>query len=228
MASTQPIESEPVRQLYAYHRVQLEASAISDDVIAERGYFSISTKKELAALGFKSSRVPVPALVIPTHTINGEIIYQLRPDEPRFDNGKARKYELPSGLQMRLDVPKRVRPELRNPNKDLFITEGSKKVDAAISQGLYCIGLLGVNGLRGRNEHGGITTLSDWEEIALNGRRVFIVFDSDVMTKLPVYRALERLKKFQESRKADVQIIYLPDNDGKRNLPCGRTVRQSE
>jgi len=216
MASTQPIESEFVRQMYTHHRVQLKASAISDDVIAERGYFSVSHKKELVPLGFKASRVPLPAMVIPTHTINGGVIYQLRPDQPRFDNGKARKYELQPGLQMHLDVPKRVLPKLQDPRVPLFITEGSKKVDAAISQELCCIGLLGVNCWRGRNEHGGITTLSDWNEIALNGRRVYIVFDSDVMTKPGVYRALERLKKFLESRLAEVQIIYLPGDDGKK------------
>ena len=34
------------------------------------------------------------------------------------------------------------------------------------------------------NEHGGKTALPDWEQVALNdGRDVYAVFDSDVMTK---------------------------------------------
>src|SRR5262249_190311 len=50
--------------------------------------------------------------------------------------------------------------------------------------------------------------------IALNERQVYIVFDSDVMIKDGVYRALERLKPFLESRKASVWIIYLSPGPG--------------
>jgi hypothetical protein len=151
MPSTQTIDSDTYRQLHTHHLLQLEASAIADDVIVERGYFSISSKAELSAIGFKGSRIPLPALGIPIHTITGEPIYQVRPDEPRVENGKPRKYEFPSGAQMRLDVPKRVLPKLNDPSVPLFITEGSKKVDAAISKGLCCIGVLGVNCWRGKN-----------------------------------------------------------------------------
>ncbi|MHB0912154.1 MAG: DUF3854 domain-containing protein [Armatimonadota bacterium] len=77
--------------------------------------------------------------------------------------------------------------------------------------------LLGVWNFRGRNEYDGKTVLADWEKIALNGRRVFIVFDSDVVTKKEVGGALRRLKAFLDSRGAMVQVIYLPSTeDGKK------------
>jgi hypothetical protein len=60
------------------------------------------------------------------------------------------------------------------------------------------VGLLGVWNWRGTNEHGGKVALPEWDLIALNGRQVYIVFDSDVMLKPQVHAALERLKNFLE------------------------------
>jgi hypothetical protein len=82
----------------------------------------------------------------------------------------------------------------------LFVTEGVKKGDALVSQGLCAIALIGVWNWRGTNEFGGKTALADWEHVALNGRQIYIVFDSDVMLKKEVYSALVRLKAFLESR----------------------------
>jgi hypothetical protein len=63
---------------------------------------------------------------------------------------------------------------------------------------------------RGTNEEGGKTVLADFEHIALNGRLVRIVFDSDVVTKKQVRRALERLTRWMASKDAAVSIAYLP------------------
>lgn len=76
---------------------------------------------------------------------------------------------------MRLDIPPMVRVWLNDPAKPLLITEGARKADSAVSRELCCIAVLGVWNFRGRNEHGGTTALADWELIALNGRRVYIV-----------------------------------------------------
>ena len=92
----------------------------------------------------------------------------------------------------------------------LFITEGARKADAAVSQGACCVALLGVWNFRGTNEYGGKVALPDWESVALNGRDVHVVFDSDVMLKVGVHAALARLKPFLESRSARVSVIYLP------------------
>ena len=52
--------------------------------------------------------------------------------------------------------------------------------------------------------------MADWESVALNGCTIYLAFDSDAMLKESVYIALMRLKRFLESRKAIVKIIYLP------------------
>ena len=92
----------------------------------------------------------------------------------------------------------------------MFVTEGIPKGDAAVSIGLCCIALLGVWNWRGSSEAGGKTALADWESIALNGREVYLAFDSDVTLKREVFAALARLKAFLESRGATVKIVYLP------------------
>lgn len=131
--------------------------------------------------------------------------YQLRPDSPRIDKkrGKPVKYETPTGSRVVLDVHPFARSKLADPKEPLFITEGIKKGDSLVSQGLSAIALIGVWNWRGTNEHGGKTASPDWESVALNGRKVYIVFDSDVMEKKEVYSALVRLKAFLEKRGAN-------------------------
>ena len=101
---------------------------------------------------------------------------------------------------MILDVHPSVRSMLGDPDKPLWVTEGIKKADSLVSRGCCAIALLGVWNWRGTNDAGGKIALPDWESVALNGRKVYICFDSDVMTNPQVYKALVRLKAFLESR----------------------------
>ena len=198
------------------HAEMLKASAISPDVAAARGYRSVETKADLERLGFSRAQRNAPGLLVPIHGVMGEIAtYQYRPDEPRISkSGKIIKYETPRGSRLVLDVPPGAREQLRDPAIPLFITEGSKKADAAVSVGLCCVALMGVWGWRGSNDKGGKTALADWEAIALKKRNVYITFDNDVMTKPEVYQALVRFKAFLDQRGARVKIIYLPGEDG--------------
>jgi hypothetical protein len=207
--------------LLPQHAALIRASAISDVVAEARGYRSLTTKADAARLGFNRTQQNVPALLVPVWTVVGEIgTYQLRPDLPRVVNGKAIKYESPSGSGMVLDVPPMVRPFLGNPAVPLFVTEGARKADAAVTSKLACVALLGVWNWRGRNPQGGSTALPDWESVALKGRTVYVVFDSDVMGKTAVAMALRRLKAFLESRGAVVKPVYLPplENGAKQGL----------
>ena len=205
----------PEQHLSPAHEAMLLESAIAPEVIGARGYRTVTTKAELGRLGFPDRQRRVPALLLPIWSVLGEICgYMIRPDEPRIGrNGKPLKYEHCAGSRMVLDVPPGAREQLGDPSTPLWITEGTKKVDAAVSRGLCCIALLGVWNWRGTNEHGGKTAIADWEMVALNDRRVTVVFDSDVMTKIEVYRALVRLRDFLESRGAKVRLTYLPPGD---------------
>ena len=199
--------------LQPHHREMLiEGSAIAPEVIEERGYCSVTVKARLHEKGFSRGQQRVPGMLIPIHGVIGGIeTYQHRPDNPRTLKGRKVKYETPFGSQIVVDVPPRVFPYLGDPNEPLFFTEGSKKADSIVSQGGHALGLMGVWGFRGKNESGGKRALTDFENVALNGRRVWLVFDSDIMTKGPVYHALVRFSEFLKRRDAHVSIIYLPD-----------------
>lgn len=224
--ATEPQAPDP---LLPHHRKMLvEGSGISPDVIAERGYCSVKSKAELGRKGFGESQRIVPTLYIPIWGVNGEVtLHHHRPDHPRIRDRKPAKYEFPFGERMALDVHPRIRERVRDPHVPLFITEGVKKADAGISNGLCIIAVVGTWNFRGTNEYGGLTTLPDWEGIAFKGRddhgnvvarQVFIVYDSDVMTKPHVHAALQRLSEFLKSRGAKVCYVYLPHGDDGRKV----------
>lgn len=212
------------------HLAVLRQSAISDQVIAARGYRTVTDVAELEQLGFARSQCR-SGLLLPLHTTDGgNGIYILRPDNPRVVEEKHRgkfpdgtypnrviKYEQPQGIGSRLDCPPPCLPQLGKPAVPLWITEGQKKADALASVGQCVIALLGVWNFKGKNEFGGNTLLADFDYIALNGREVRIVFDSDVMTKPPVRKALGRLTEHLQRKGAHVAAVYLPNGkDGKK------------
>jgi hypothetical protein len=172
-----------VEKLADNHKKMLvRESRIARDAIRARGYRTLRSKAELERLGFGRAQRNTPGLLIPIHGPGGDVaMYQYRPDQPRIKDGKPVKYETPRGTRMALDVHPFARGQLGDPTVPLFVTEGVKKGDALVSQGLCAVALIGVWNWRGTNESGGKTALPDWEHVALNGRRVYIVFDSDVM-----------------------------------------------
>jgi putative DNA primase/helicase len=204
-------------QLLEHHRRLLEASAVNAGIADSRGYFSVANAGALRQLGFSDAQARrVPALVIPLWNVHGAIaLYQARPDLPRIRDGKAIRYETPNGARMLLDVHPAMRERLGDPARALIVTEGVRKADAAVSAGVDAVALLGVWNWRGTNGVGGKTALSDWEAIALNGRPVFLAFDSDAAMKPAVRTALHRLARFLETRGAAVRICRLqPAADG--------------
>ena len=205
------------------HRIMLsEESGIKPGLVKARAYQTVTNTAELKRLGFSPKQQNVPALLIPIYSPTGEVkLYQSRPDTPRLnDRGKPVKYETPAGSQVALDMHPSLKSKAADPKTPLWITEGVKKGDALVSHGLCAVSLIGVWNWRGTNGDGGKAALPEWEFIALNGRDVFIVFDSDVMSKKEVATALERLKAMLEHRGAKVKVIYLPDaaDGGKQGV----------
>lgn len=201
------------RTLIEHHRRMVEdESHVTSQMRVARGYFSALKKVELKELGFPPSQQIVPSLVIPIYGVDGELVtYQHRPDTPRMNKrGKPVKYETRAGSSMVLDVHPLMRHLLGNKDAPLVVGEGIKKGDALASLGILTISMLGVSGYRGTNELGGKTLLADWQYVALNGRKVYLCFDSDAMQKIEVYRQLATLRDILKRKDADVWVIYLP------------------
>jgi hypothetical protein len=215
------------------HEKLIRASAIDPEVARERGYFSAMTERDLDAIGLPRyvstwvddgcgcagpgpltwGKAPLShGLAFPVWNVHGEIaFYMLRPDRPRADwEFKPVKYERPPASRNVLDIHPRVRDRLLDAEVPLYITEGTRKVDAAVSAGLCCIGSLGVWGWRSQNDEGKSAPLDDFEAIAFDGREVVIVFDSDVVTKSGPRRACRALKEFLASLGASVKVLLLP------------------
>ena len=197
---------------YPHHEQQLVAeSGIAPRIILERGYRTLKTKAELKRLGFSKAQQRAPALAIPMYGPTGELTtYQIRPDSPREDqDGKPVKYETPARSRVRLDVHPSQAIRLTDPTVPLWITEGVKKADCMATRNLCVVALQGVWCWK----QGGVP-LPEWEDIKLYGRLVYVVFDSDVMSKTAVQAALKELVAFLAGRGAKVKIVYLPDGQG--------------
>ena len=106
---TNPFSTD-VPALLTAHLEQLLDSAISIEVVKERGYVSVLGKTPLKDAGFSNSQQRAPGILMPLHGVDGTIVgYQYRPDTPREDKNKGKpiKYENPVGASVRIDVPHR-------------------------------------------------------------------------------------------------------------------------
>ena len=194
-----------------HYRMLAHGSRIADDVILARGYFTATKPAELKRLGFKGRQAAlVPALVIPLCSIDGETFtHQLRPDDPPLDaKGKVAKYVAPKGYKPRLDIPAATRAVLRDQDAELWVTEGARKVDALASAGIHAVNIGSVS----------LWRVPCWNEITLKGRTVVLGFDSDVLTKLEVWRQLAELSRWADSKGASVRVLHLPHSEGGK---CG-------
>jgi len=203
--------------LLEQHQRLLDASAINAGIAGGRGYYSVANASALRLIGFSAAQAArVPALVVPLWDVHGRVrFHQARPDYPRVRDGKPVKYETPNGVRMALDVHPATRSRLADPAVPLIVTEGVRKADAALSSGVHAVALLGVWNWRGTNGAGGKTALADWDKVALDSRRVYLSFDSDVSENPQMRTAIRRLGRFLESRGADVRVTRLqPARDG--------------
>lgn len=223
------------------HRVQLNASAVSQDVQVERGYRTIAGLDDWQALG----RTPISkqfahiGLAFPVYRLGNSQPHTwiLRPDHPRSINGKTIKYEWPKGVPPCFDVLPRYRAALANPQVPLWFTEGAKKADglaSAFDEAIVPVNINGVWGFRGQNADGGRVVLPDVDEVAWNGRKVILAFDSDVARNGKVAAALRRLATLLLARGVtEVQMLLLPQiGDAKVGvddyLAAGHTTQDLE
>jgi len=204
----EPLASEFAAEIpnLLQHHLDLLLPSIDLEVIRERGYWSATEWQQLDGLWFRGTQKPTdsfPALVIPQYDRNGDRLHSnLRWDNPRSDwNGRPVKYEQPAGLEPRLDIPPRCVERLKDPSIPLCWTEGSKKADALASHGLVAVSTPGVESWRSP------AAVTDLWGLALKGRDVYCAYDSDVLTKPAVRRAVLALARWMENKGAVVSVV---------------------
>src|SRR3712207_8064028 len=73
---------------------------------------------------------------------------------------------------------------IRRPPRSTLFPYTTLFRSALVSRGLCAVALIGVWNWRGTNQYGGKMALPEWESVALNGRKVYIVFEDRKSTRL--------------------------------------------
>ncbi len=206
--------------LRSHHRSELFRSGIKVSTALRAGLYSESRPDTLRELLGRTPGFKGAALVFPypdsTGRMNGYA--RLRPDNPRRDGeGKQVKYEAPSEQPPRLYVPPGTVAALADSTISLLITEGEKKALAADQAGLKCVAVSGVwawQKRRDRNENGKPRgkrkLIDDLASIPMEGRKIYIAFDSDLAEKPDIQHAEQELAKALSANGATVRCIRLP------------------
>lgn len=222
-----------LHELEPQHRHELEVeSGIPSDLIAEE---QIATLPDVTALeqlrpsetfrhpdAEKAARFGTLPNVkgggifypIESWTEPGQFSWQFKSDRPRMRGGTPVKYESPPGARLTVYAPRRIRRQLTDATIPLWITEGIKKSLAAVGRGVTCIALAGVDAWSVRVGESLSSVIPEFAAIPVDGRLVFIAFDSDAIAKTAVQSAIDRLKHELEARGAHVLVVKIPPGPG--------------
>jgi len=213
----------PGKALSEKHRRQLEEeSGIAREVYEERGVCTITHGRQLPEGFSRRQRRRGAGILFTGHAPDGSKFYIFRPDRPD-PKSPGRKYEMPAkacgGPGNRLDIHPSCRDLINRTGVPVIFVEGVKKADAILSAAraagveALVVAVMGVCNWMSDGE-----PILDMFEIPVEGRRVTILFDSDMLRNPKVQDGSDRLAKHHEGRGADVYMTYLPDqDDGSKN-----------
>ena len=73
-------------------KILSDESGISEQMIRERGYRTITSEGDLVQFGFSPAQRRVPGLLIPLYTTDGKIgLHVYRPDNPRTYENRSKR-----------------------------------------------------------------------------------------------------------------------------------------
>ena len=209
--------------LCAAHADMLIAAGVTPALAKRRGYWTAEQAdipRLRNVLGFSDRQTALsafPALILPMFppgtSSRTPTTAQMRPAAVRRKSATkdGPKYESPARSSNRLDVHPANAKHLADVLRRLWFTEGIKKADALTVRGEMAIGMTGVWNWRGKATFdAGSTALGDFEFIALDGREIYVCFDSDANTNPMVRGAMKRLVGLLRSRGALVRFIVVP------------------
>lgn len=211
--------TSPFPGLSDAHYQHLRDCAVSDSTISARGYVTVGGLTAWQALGAQplSRGAKADGMAFPLYRLGKAPphTWVLRPDHPRIPKGgRAIKYEVPPTVPNVFDVLPQYQVAVGDPSIPIWITEGAKKADAlatAYGTAIVPINENGVWGWRSKNSSGGKVSTPDLDEVAWNGRKVVLAFDSDLARRRDIMQALRRLAAVLQVRGAvDIQVLLLP------------------
>ncbi len=198
----------------AHRQVLEEGSAISPEVIAESGVRTVERGCELPE-GFSGrQRRRGRGMLFPVDRPNGERSWCFRPD--RIDPERpGHKYEQPckalGGAGNTLGILPSQRHLLADKSATVIFVEGTKKqlalITALRAAGIHNVLVVAIVGVWNWLHEGG-KPIPDMVDIPLEGRKVIIMFDSDVLITWQVQNAARRFAGYLEDRGAEVFMTY--------------------
>jgi putative DNA primase/helicase len=192
----------------AQHQLDLEASGLTAHTWHAAGLWSESDGRRVGdLLGWRySARRLGTCLVFPYIGIDGQPLgyHRVKPANPRRgQKQKPIKYEAPKKERPRPYFPPLFR-DIYATADFIVIVEGEKKALCTSQHGFATIGLCGV--WSWSFDH---SLLPELAALNWNGRRVFIVFDSDRLTNEDVRKAESRLAAKLTQAGATVRVAGL-------------------
>lgn len=197
-------------KLYA---AKLASSGIDIPTAKKLGYKHLSADAT-AQLGHKA----VQSLLIPYYTLQGKQtkFYRIRYLQSTLKGifkqttKKDQRYDQPTGMTTELYIPPLLDwGKYLKTNSPLWITEGELKAACATTRGYPTIALGGVWNFCSRKK--GVQLLPIFDELALEGRDVYIVYDSDSISNPLVLQAENELCKQLTTKKYHPKIVRLPN-----------------
>lgn len=205
------------------HIQHLRTSELNDEMIAAMNCESV-TADQVARLLNWPHQWTSGGIVFPYPNVSNHC--QIRFDIPQAMQEKDRKprkirYLKPKGSSNHAYILKSVQEVLNNAEVTLCITEGEKKAAKLTQEGFHTVGISGVwswltttEGEEGKRQKG--VLLPELQRISWNGRRVYLIWDSDAIDKPNVMKAGERLRATLSRRGAQVYLVPLPGTSEKK------------
>lgn len=192
-----------------------EGSAIAREVTAERGTRTVRSGREVPKQFSWRQKRRAPGILFPSHFPGREPSWILRPDRPDPKRPGYKYCQPPKhygGAGNTLDAHPSVHHRLDDPDVAYVITEGIKKGDAITSKARkegHDVVAVAISGVW--NWLGGDGPIPDLRGLLLEGRKVYVCFDSDMLRNPNVMEAAMRLAAYLQSQGAEVWIVYLKD-----------------
>lgn len=214
--------SSPGSGFASPHLDSLSDSGITTENASKAGITSLSAG-DAEKIGFRSSGMYIPYWDPASQDVNGFFRFRLDDVEP-----KGPKYLQAKGSGSRLYFAPLTMNDgnyaacLTRPEFPLFIVEGEKKA-LSLQQRIMHRGLVvGVGGVwnwckKERLGGGPRPLIDDFDNIALKGRKVYIVYDSDVATNAHVRKGEDSLARSLRAAGSEVRLCTVPPgSDGEK------------